>query len=159
HPETATEPEPELATEPETKTDAATSEPKAAADEKWRFRWHKDRWWYRLPAKRWVYWHNDKWNEYDAATFPRTESTGNQQVRRQPVRRPDSYRYGYQGSRYPYYDRYGPRSPSSSGFSIYYGRGGSPYGGYYPGSGYGRGYAPYGSYPGRSGVSFGIRIR
>ena len=36
----------------------------APAGEKWRFKWHSGRWWYWLPSERWVYWHQDHWEDY-----------------------------------------------------------------------------------------------
>ncbi len=40
----------------------------------WRFTFHNGEWWYWLPANRWVYWRDNRWNDYDPQTF--TYSSG-----------------------------------------------------------------------------------
>jgi hypothetical protein len=37
--------------------------------EQWRFTFHNGEWWYWLPTNRWVYWRNNRWNDYDPQTF------------------------------------------------------------------------------------------
>jgi hypothetical protein len=38
-------------------------------DQQWRFTFHNGEWWYWLPENRWVYWRNNRWNDYDPQTF------------------------------------------------------------------------------------------
>ncbi len=38
-------------------------------DQQWRFTFHNGEWWYWLPANRWVYWRDNRWNDYDPQTF------------------------------------------------------------------------------------------
>jgi hypothetical protein len=39
------------------------------AQDQWRFTFHNGEWWYWLPANRWVYWRDNRWNDYDPQTF------------------------------------------------------------------------------------------
>lgn len=32
-----------------------------------RYRWHNSEWWYQMPAGDWMYWRNNRWNEYRPA--------------------------------------------------------------------------------------------
>jgi hypothetical protein len=41
----------------------------AAAPEQWRYVSHNGEWWYWLPQNRWVYWRNEKWNDYSPQSF------------------------------------------------------------------------------------------
>jgi hypothetical protein len=34
-----------------------------------RYTFHNGEWWYWLPADRWVYWRDNRWNNYDAKTY------------------------------------------------------------------------------------------
>ena len=38
-------------------------------DQQWRFTYHNGEWWYWLPTNQWVYWRNNRWNDYDPQTF------------------------------------------------------------------------------------------
>ena len=53
-----------------------TTDAKKSADQKqeqpqeqWRYTFHNGEWWYWLPKERWVYWRNNRWNDYDTATY------------------------------------------------------------------------------------------
>ena len=37
---------------------------------------HNGEWWYWLPAGRWVYWRDNRWNDYDPKTFTGPVSSG-----------------------------------------------------------------------------------
>ena len=41
----------------------------------WRYTFHNGEWWYWLPADRWVYWRDNRWNNYDPKTFNSSHST------------------------------------------------------------------------------------
>jgi hypothetical protein len=38
-------------------------------DQQWRFTFHNGEWWYWLPENRWVYWRDNRWNDYNPQTF------------------------------------------------------------------------------------------
>lgn len=38
-------------------------------DNSWRYKRHNGSWWYWLPSKRWVVWSNNRWIDYDPATY------------------------------------------------------------------------------------------
>jgi len=61
-------------------------------DNRWRYKWHNNHWWYWKPNNSWVFYHNDGWIPYDSTTYyiyyPRSSARGR-------------YNTGYRGS----YDR------------------------------------------------------
>ena len=46
----------------------AAKEKQDRRQEQWRFAFHKGEWWYWLPENRWVYWRDNRWNDYDPRT-------------------------------------------------------------------------------------------
>lgn len=38
-------------------------------DNRWRYRFHNDHWWYWLPINRWAYWTGAKWQDYEPKTY------------------------------------------------------------------------------------------
>jgi len=48
-----------------------------SADNRWRYKWHNDQWWYYMPNKEWMIHRDGAWVRYNAATYtsPR-RSTG-----------------------------------------------------------------------------------
>jgi hypothetical protein len=61
----------------------ATADQKQTTDQKqgqgqdqWRYARHNGEWWYWLPANRWVYWRDSRWNTYDPKTFTYPNATG-----------------------------------------------------------------------------------
>ena len=53
---------------------AARNQARATDPDAWRMRWHNNQWWYYTPKNTWMYYNNNAWSDYDAATFvpPRT---------------------------------------------------------------------------------------
>lgn len=39
--------------------------------ERWRYRYHRGRWWYWMPDNSWVYWTGDGWRRYDPTAIAR----------------------------------------------------------------------------------------
>jgi hypothetical protein len=71
---------------------ASGAEQKAKVDDQqWRFTYHNGEWWYWLPENRWVYWRNDRWNDYNPQTFAYPNNYGTTGV---PAGRVDG---GYSG--------------------------------------------------------------
>ena len=44
--------------------------------DQWRYTFHNGEWWYWLPADRWVYWRDNRWNDYDPKTFTYPNASG-----------------------------------------------------------------------------------
>jgi hypothetical protein len=44
--------------------------------DRWRYTFHNGEWWYWLPTDRWVYWRNDRWNDYDPKAYTAPVSPG-----------------------------------------------------------------------------------
>ena len=142
----------------------------AADDISWRYKQYNGRWWYWLPSKRWVFWHEGRWVDYDPATFSQYQarpSRSGMRYRSGPSYQANSgydsrYRRDYYLDRRDllnppvdrgvgsYYGRYYPFYPYYSGYVG--GIGWGPYGGYY-GSGFGAG----GYYSGSVGFGVGGR--
>jgi hypothetical protein len=113
----------------------------------WRYRWHGGQWWYWLPENRWVYWENNRWNDYAAPAVVQDRAPASAAGRRgSPGRDPEEVRpfYGhaqsdiyYEPSRQeeigPFYGNALPRevfgSPTPPRFrrGPFYGRAGSSY--------------------------------
>lgn len=105
---------------------AAEPAPTAAtADLKWRYKRHNGQWWYWLPENRWVIWNNDKWEDYNAATYrvPASAATSGTVIYAQPYNTavPQTVYRGYNAA--PYVGGYS-YTPYSRGYPGYY-RGGS----------------------------------
>jgi hypothetical protein len=49
---------------------ARAAEPIQTKDQnKWRYVVHNGEWWYWMPDNRWVFWRNNKWNDYNRQTY------------------------------------------------------------------------------------------
>jgi hypothetical protein len=155
---------------------------------RWRFKWHNNVWWYWTPQNNWVVWIDNQWQPYSPGMFS-SSNTGSYATESysSPSYSYSSPSYSYSspsyGYSYPSYN-YGYSYPSY-GYNRGYNRG------YYGGSGvylnfgsprYSSGYRGYGGYPGygyggsrfggydgygrsgagfstgRGGVGFGIRF-
>jgi len=84
---------------------AAEPAPTAAtADLKWRYKRHNGQWWYWLPENRWVIWNNDKWEDYNAATYrvPASAATSGTVIYAQPYNTavPQTVYRGYNAAPY-----------------------------------------------------------
>lgn len=53
---------------------AVTSGAAPAGGDAWRYKQHRDFWWYWLPSEKWVIWSGRKWIPYDPASFAQLES-------------------------------------------------------------------------------------
>ena len=56
--------------------DASQAKSQAKSQNQWRFVLHNGEWWYWLPENRWVFWRNNKWNDYNPRTFMALNSSG-----------------------------------------------------------------------------------
>ncbi len=56
--------------------DKTADKPQAQSQNQWRFTFHNGEWWYWLPENHWVYWRNNKWNDYNPRTFTSINSSG-----------------------------------------------------------------------------------
>ena len=46
-----------------------TDQNQGQTQELWRYTFHNGEWWYWLPKARWVYWRDNRWNDYDPKTY------------------------------------------------------------------------------------------
>lgn len=42
----------------------------------WRYRWHRNQWWYYGANNQWSYWMGDRWNAYQSASAAQHDATG-----------------------------------------------------------------------------------
>lgn len=53
-----------------------TDQQPGQGQDQWRYTCHNGEWWYWLPANRWVYWRDNRWNDYDPKTFAARNFSG-----------------------------------------------------------------------------------
>jgi hypothetical protein len=53
-----------------------TTQKPGQGQDQWRYTFHNGEWWYWLPASRWVYWRDNRWNDYNPKTFVFLNSSG-----------------------------------------------------------------------------------
>jgi hypothetical protein len=51
-----------------TSESAATTPSVKDRPDAWRYRWHRNQWWYYGPNNQWSYWTGDRWNAYQTAS-------------------------------------------------------------------------------------------